>query len=199
MIAFLHGTLVEKTPSVVTLDVHGVGYQVFISLNTYDRLPATGAACRLLTYHHVREDAHLLFGFAQPEEKGMFERLITVSGIGAKLALSVLSGLSVSELSLAIAENNVKRISSVHGIGKKTAERIIVELRDKIDPLEALAGHAAGNGDPARNAMLRDAILALGSLGFPQEQARKMVQAVLNAEAEINDTETLLRKALSSK
>ncbi len=200
MIAFLHGTLVEKTPSLVTLDVHGVGYQAFISLSTYDRLPATGSSCRLLTYHHIREDTHLLFGFTHPEEKAMFERLITVSGIGPKLALSVLSGLTVSELSLAIAENNVKRISSVHGIGKKTAERIIIELRDKIDPLEVLVGHAAAdNGDRARNAMLRDAILALGSLGFPQEQARKMVQAVLDAEAEIKDTETLLRKALSSK
>ena len=172
---------------------------MLISLSTYDRLPATGSACRLLTFHHIREDAQILFGFMQPDEKSMFERLIGVNGIGPKLALSVLSGLTVGELILAIAENNVKRISSVHGIGKKTAERIIIELRDKIDPLEALAGHAADNGDTARNAMLRDAILALGSLGFPQEQARKMVQAVLDTEAEIKDTETLLRKALSSK
>lgn len=198
MIAFLHGTLVEKTPSVVTLDVHGVGYEVFISLGTYDRLPATGSTCRLLTYHHIREDAQILFGFMQPEEKSMFERLIAVNGIGPKLALSVLSGLTVGELSLAIAENNVKRISSVHGIGKKTAERIVIELRDKIDPLEALVGRGAG-GDSAQNAMLRDAILALSSLGFPQDQARKMVQSALDADASIKDTETLLRKALNSK
>lgn len=198
MISFLHGTLVEKTPSVVTLDVHGVGYEVFISLGTYDRLPATGSACRLLTFHHIREDAQILFGFMQPEEKGMFERLIAVNGIGPKLALSVLSGLTVSELSLAIAENNVKRISSVHGIGKKTAERIVIELRDKIDPLEALAGRSAG-GDSAQNAMLRDALLALTSLGFPQEQARKMVQSAFDADASVKDTETLLRKALNSK
>ena len=198
MIAFLHGTLTDKTPSVVTLDVHGVGYEVFISLGTYDRLPATGSACRLLTYHHIREDAQILFGFMQPEEKSMFERLLGVNGIGPKLALSVLSGLTVGELSLAIAENNVKRISSVHGIGKKTAERIVVELRDKVDPLEALAGHTAGGGDP-RNAMLRDAILALASLGFQQDQARKMVQSALDSDPAIKDTETLLRKALSSK
>ena len=198
MISFLHGTLMEKTPSVVTLDVHGVGYEVFISLGTYDRLPATGSACRLLTFHHIREDAQILFGFMQPEEKGMFERLIAVNGIGPKLALSVLSGLTVSELSLAIAENNVKRISSVHGIGKKTAERIVIELRDKIDPLEALAGRSAG-GDSAQNAMLRDALLALTSLGFPQEQARKMVQSAFDADASVKDTETLLRKALNSK
>ena len=198
MIAFLHGTLVDKTPTVVTLDVHGVGYEVFISLGTYDRLPATGSACRLLTYHHIREDAQILFGFMQPEEKSMFERLIAVNGIGPKLALSVLSGLTVAELSLAIAENNVKRISSVHGIGKKTAERIVIELRDKIDPLEALLGRGAG-GDTAQNAMLRDTILALTSLGFPQEQARKMVQSALDADASIQDTEALLRKALNCK
>ena len=198
MIVFLHGTLVDKTPSVATLDVHGVGYEVFISLSTYDRLPATGSACRLLTYHHIREDAQILFGFMQSEEKRMFERLIGVNGIGPKLALSVLSGLTVGELSLAIAENNVKRISAVHGIGKKTAERIVMELRDKVDPLEALAGRGA-EGDTARNAMLRDAILALGSLGFPQDQARKMVQSALDADPAITDTETLLRKALNSK
>ena len=198
MIVSLHGTLVDKTPSVATLDVHGVGYEVFISLGTYDRLPATGSACRLLTYHHIREDAQILFGFMQAEEKRMFERLIGVNGIGPKLALSVLSGLTVGELSLAIAENNVKRISSVHGIGKKTAERIVMELRDKVDPLEALAGRGA-EGDTARNAMLRDAILALGSLGFPQDQARKMVQSALDADPAVTDTETLLRKALNSK
>lgn len=198
MIAFLHGTLAEKTPSTVILDVHGVGYAVFIPLSTYDRLPATGGRCRLLIYHHIREDAQVLFGFVQPEEKKMFERLIAVNGVGPKLALSVLSGLTVSELSQAIAESNLKRISSVHGVGKKTAERIVVELRDKIDPLEAFAGRTAGGGD-ARNAMLRDTILALGSLGFPQDQARKMVQSALDADPDVADTELLLRKALNSK
>ena len=198
MIAFLHGTLAEKTPSTVVLDVRGVGYELFISLSTYDRLPATGSECRLLTYYHVRQDTQVLFGFAQAEEKQMFERLINVNGVGPKLALSVLSGLTVTELVAAIAESNVKRISSVHGVGKKTAERIVVELRDKVDPLEALAGRTAGGGDP-RNAMLRDVILALGQLGFPQDQARKMVQAALDADPAITDTEALLRKALSSK
>lgn len=198
MIAFLHGTLAEKTPSTVVLDVQGVGYELFISLSTYDRLPATGSKCRLLTYYHVRQDTQVLFGFAQTEEKQMFERLINVNGVGPKLALSVLSGLTVAELVAAIAESNVKRISSVHGIGKKTAERIIVELRDKVDPLEALAGRTAGGGD-ARNAMLRDAILALSQLGFPQDQARKMVQSALDADPAVTDTEVLLRKALSSK
>lgn len=128
----------------------------------------------------------------------MFERLIGVNGIGPKMALSVLSGLTVAELTMAIADNDVKRISAVHGIGKKTAERIVVELRDKVDPLEALASKTAGGGDP-QAAMLRDTVLALASLGFQQEQARKMAQSALDADPAIKDTETLLRKALSSK
>jgi Holliday junction DNA helicase RuvA len=194
MIAFLHGTLVEKTPSVVTLDVGGVGYEVFISLNTYDRLPATGSPCRLLTHHHIREDAQILFGFVQPEEKTMFERLLDVNGVGPKLALGVLSGLTVSELAVAIADGDTKRISSVHGIGKKTAERIVIELRDKVNPLEALASKTADGA--SANAVLRDTVLALTSLGFQQDQARKMAQAAHDAEPAIADTETLLRKAL---
>jgi len=198
MIAFLNGVLVEKSPSVALLDVQGVGYEVFISLSTYDRLPGTGSACRLLTYHHIREDAQILFGFMQPEEKQMFERLINVNGIGPKTALSVLSGMTVTELTSAIAEGNIKRISGIHGIGKKTAERLIVELRDKVNPLEALAAATAGGGDP-KAAVLRDAILALTQLGFPQETAHKMAQSALTANPDIKDAETLLRKSLSSK
>jgi holliday junction DNA helicase RuvA len=198
MIAFLNGILAEKSPSVALLDVQGVGYELFISLSTYDRLPATGASCRLLTYHHIREDAQILFGFIQAEEKQMFERLINVNGIGPKTALSVLSGMTVSELTSAIAEGNIKRISGIHGIGKKTAERLIVELRDKVNPLEALAAATAGGGDP-KAAVLRDAILALTQLGFAQDSAHKMAQAAFAANPDIKDAETLLRKSLSSK
>jgi Holliday junction DNA helicase RuvA len=198
MIAFLNGTLVDKSPSVALLDVHGVGYEVFISLSTYDRLPATGSSCKLLTFHHIREDINILFGFMQVEEKQMFERLINVNGIGPKTALSVLSGLTISELIAAIAEGNIKRISSIHGIGKKTAERLIVELRDKVNPLEALAASTAGGGDP-KSAMMRDTILALTQLGFQQDTAHKMAQAAFAANPDIKDAETLLRKSLSSK
>ena len=198
MIAFLNGILAEKTPTVAVVDVQGVGYEVFISLSTYDRLPARGEACRLLIHHHIREEAQLLFGFVQAEEKAMFERLITISGVGPKTALSILSGLTVAELSVAIADNDIKRVSTIRGIGKKTAERLIVELRDKVNPLEAMAARTAGGGDP-KTAMLRDAILALTQLGFPQDQARKMAQAALEADPSISDAETLLRKSLSSK
>lgn len=197
MIAFLNGRLEEKRPSVALLDVNGVGYEVFIPLGTYDRLPAEGEPCRLFIHHHVREDAQTLFGFAREKEKEMFERLIEVSGIGPKSALGILSGMTVSELETAIAESNVKRISSVRGIGKKTAERIVVELRDKVNALEALAG--ASGGGSSGNAMLRDTLLALESLGFQQAAARKMAQDALAAHPDAAGTEALLRFALNSK
>ena len=199
MIAFLNGILDQKHPTSVVLDVQGVGYAVLIPLGTYDRLPAIGERCRLLVHHHIREDGQLLCGFATEEERRMFELLIGISGIGPKLALGVLSGLSVAELRAAIAEGNCKRLSGVRGVGKKTAERIVVELRDKIDPVEALAGRAAAGGNTAGAASLRDTVLALAALGFPQDQARKMVQAALDAGADAADTEALLKHALGSR
>ena len=198
MIAYLKGTLIEKTPSRVVLDAGGVGYEIFVSINTFDRLPATESECKLLTYHHIREDTQILFGFIDKKEKGMFELLLNVNGVGAKTALSILSGLTVTELSLCISENNVKRISSVHGIGKKTAERIAMELRDKINPFEAMAG-SDGSKAPPESTMMRDAVMALTSLGFAQDKATKMVQSVLAKESDITDTEVLLRRALGSK
>ena len=197
MIAFLDGVLVEKQPTSVVLEVHGVGYAVLIPLGTYDRLPATGERCRLFTHHHIREDGQLLCGFATVDEKRMFELLIGISGVGPKLALGALSGLSVGELRAAIAAGDIKRISSIHGIGRKTAERIIVELRDKIDPAEALAGRAAATA--GGQVVLRDTVLALTALGFPQEQARKMVQAALDAGTDTTDTEALLKQALAGR
>ena len=195
VIAFLDGVLVEKQPTSVVLDVHGVGYAVLIPLGTYDRLPAAGERCRLFTHHHIREDGQLLCGFATTDEKGMFELLIGISGIGPKLALGALSGLSVGELRAAIAAGDTKRISSIHGIGRKTAERIVVELRDRIDPAEAFAGRVAGGAE----VVLRDTVLALAALGFPQEQARKMVQAALDAGTDTTDTEALLKQALAGR
>jgi len=199
MIAFLNGTLVEKQPTSVVLDVNGVGYAILIPLSTYDRLPATGQPCRLLTHHHMREDGQLLCGFASPDEKQMFELLLCISGIGPKLALSVLSGLTVLELRAAIAGNDIKRISSVKGVGRKTAERLVVELRDKIDPAEAFVSKAMAAGDTAGATVLRDTVLALTALGFQQDQAKKMLQAALDAGAHANDAEALLKRALSGR
>ena len=123
MIAYVKGTLAEKTPSRVIVDVGGVGYEAFIPLSTFDRLPAVDDAVKLYTYHSVREDAQLLYGFATEREREMFELVTTVSGVGPKLALAVLSGLTIGDLQLAIAEGNAKRLASVKGIGKKARRR----------------------------------------------------------------------------
>ena len=195
MIAFLDGVLAEKLPTSVVLDVNGVGYDALIPLSTYDRLPGTGQRCRLLTCHIVREDDQFLCGFTTADEKRLFELLTGVSGVGPKLALGVLSGLTVREVRAAIASGDVKRLSSVRGIGRKTAERLVLELRDRVDPTEALTGGT----DPAANVVPRDTILALTALGFPADQARKMVQAALDAGADSADTKALLKQALAGR
>src|SRR5688572_19015431 len=127
MITFLHGKLVEALPTQVTVDVHGVGYDVLIPLSSYDKLPAPGQEVKLLTHLAVREDAHVLYGFMTAQEREMFRLLInTVSGIGPKIALNVLSGMSVLAFRGAVASNDVKALSQINGVGKKTAERIVV-------------------------------------------------------------------------
>ncbi len=198
MIAFVRGTLFEKKPTIAWIDAQGVGYEVMITLGTYDRLPAKGEPCLLHTCHIIREDEHLLFGFHDRDEKATFELLITVNGVGPKVALAILNGLPVTDLRAAIAEGNVKRLSSVHGVGKKTAERLVVELRDKIDPAEAFAAQikALPGSD---SAALRDTVLALTQLGFAYEQARKKVQAALDAGTDPSNTEALLKRALAAR
>jgi len=199
MIAMLRGLLVAKQPSEVLLDVGGIGYEVLIPLSTYDRLPAPGGECRLWVSHIVREDDELLFGFATDEEKKLFKLLLTISGVGPKLALCVLSGLSGSEFKRCVAEGDVKRLSSVHGIGRKTAERMVVELRDRIDPVEAMALRMPAGSPPSAEAVMRDTLLALGQLGFSQEAARKMVQGALDSGADGSNPEALLKRALAGR
>jgi len=198
MIAFVDGMLVEKQPTHVVLDVAGVGYEVHIPLSSYDRLPAVGARSRLLTHHHVREDAQLLYGFATEGERRMFRLLLDVSGIGPKLALSALSGLSVRELKAAIVTNDIKRLSGVSGIGRKTAERISMELRDKLTEGEALEALAGPEDLTDGDLRLRDAIAALVSLGYKQEDARKQVLAARKALPADAGVEALIKKALSA-
>lgn len=197
MIVFVRGTLFEKKPTTAWIDVQGVGYEVMISLNTYDRLPAEGETCLLYTSQIVRDDGHLLFGFSDRDEKTTFELLITVNGVGPKVGLTILNGLSPSDLHAAIAEGDVKRLKSVHGVGKKTAERLIVELRDKIDPAKAFAAKLTTTGGDS--AALRDTVLALTQLGFSQESARLKVQAALDAGGDTTHTEALLKKALAAR
>lgn len=176
----LRGTLIEKTPAGIVLDCGGVGYGVTVPLSTFDRLPALGEEATLRIAHVIREDDQLLFGFATERERAFFGTLLGISGIGPKLALGVLSGLTPGELATAITEGDVRRLSSISGVGKKTAERIIVELKDKIDPLEAIALKGNASGEAAAPA-LRDAILSLIALGNKPDDARAMAQAAYEA------------------
>lgn len=198
MIVTLRGILASKQPSAVILETGGIGYEVLIPLSTYDRLPAAGEECRLLIAHVVREDDELLFGFATAEEKQLFALLMTVGGIGPKLALCVLSGLSVADIRRSVAEGDVKRLSTVRGIGKKTAERIVVELRDKIDPVEAMALRPAAGPSAVAEAVVRDSLMGLVALGYAQEQARQMIQAALGS-GPADNAETLIKRALGGR
>lgn len=170
MIARLRGTLVEKHPNQAVVEAGGVGYDVMISVTTYSALPAPGAEVALRIHTHVREDAIQLFGFLSPEERTLFERLITVSGIGPKLAITALSGLAVDDLVSAISGGEVQKLVRIPGIGKKTAERIVLELRDKV-------GLPAGPGAaPAAPAVLlsreeEDVASALMNLGAQRAAA----------------------------
>lgn len=196
MITFLEGRIEEKQPTHVVLNVGGVGYEVVISLNSYDRLPREGETCRLLTHDHIREDLHQLFGFMTAEERRLFTLLIGVSGIGPKTAMSVLSGMTVRELKAAITGGDVKRLSSISGIGKKTAERMVVELRDKFGAGEVLEATTAGKAPTESDAKLRDAVLALISLGYKRAEAQDMILRVM-ANAGDASVEDLVRKALA--
>jgi len=196
MIAFLQGTLVEKEPTHVVIDVGGVGYEVFIPLSSYERLPAVNAQCRILTYDHVREDTHALYGFMTAEERRMFLLLIDVSGIGPKLAMTALSGLSVRDLKAAVAQADVKRLSAVSGIGRKTAERIVLELKDKLGAGESMEAVTGGAAPTEENLRMRDAILALVSLGYKQADAQDLIRKVASS-APAASVEELVRKALA--
>ena len=198
MIAYIRGTLAEKGPDRVVIEAGGVGYELLIPVSTFDRLPREGGEAKLLAWHCVREDDEMLFGFATKEEREMFLKLTQVSGVGPKIALAILSGSSIGELSLAIASGNAKRISSIKGVGKKTAEKICVELKDKVSALAALAATARRGADD-KAPVIRDAILALTALGFGEEAANKMVTKVLADEPGIKDAEALIRLALSSR
>ena len=199
MIAYVRGTLAEKGFDRVIVEAAGVGYELFISLSTYDKLPREGEDVKLLAWHCVREDDEMLLGFAANEEREMFLKLTQVSGVGPKIALAILSGTSIGELSLAIASGNAKLIASVKGVGKKTAEKICVELKDKVNAIAALAATSKGARDDGKSLIARDAILALSALGFGEEVANKMVASVIADNPQIADVESVIRLALSKK
>ena len=199
MIVFLDGVLEEKEPTRVVVAVGGVGYEASIPLSSYDRLPETGQRIRLLTVPVVREDAHLLFGFMTADERSAFLLLTSVNGIGPKLGLAVLSGLSVRDLKAAIAAGDVKRLSGISGIGKKTAERLVLEMRDKLGKGDLAEALTAGNAPCPADAKLRDAYLALVSLGYKPADAQRMVKDVAAQIAPDSSLEDVLRKVLSGR
>jgi Holliday junction DNA helicase RuvA len=191
VITFLQGKLVEALPTQVTVDVHGVGYEVLIPLSSFDKLPTAGTEVKLLTHLAIREDAHVLYGFVTEAERQMFRLLVnTVSGIGPKIALNVLSGMNITALRGAVANGDVKALAQINGIGKKTAERIVVELKDKMGPAGAWEATSAKRGLTPADQKLNDAMLALMALGFKQIEAHDSVsgaQAVLGPEAGVED------------
>lgn len=196
MITFLEGTLREVLPTQVVVEVHGVGYEVFIPLSSYDRLPSAGRGVRLLTHLQVREDAHVLYGFASVEERDLFRLLVTrVSGVGPKLALAVLSGMDVARFKGAVVDSDVASIAKISGLGKKTAERIVLELKDKLGVAAAWEAASAGNAPTAEARAANDAVLALITLGYKQVEAAKAVREAAQKEGGAG-AEDLVRLAL---
>ena len=196
MITYLDGTLREVWPTQVVVEVHGVGYEVLIPLSSYDRLPQPGQPVRLLTHLQVREDAHILFGFASSEERDLFRLLVTrVSGVGPKLALAVLSGMDVMRFKAAVVDSDIASIAKISGLGKKTAERIVLELKDKLGVAAAWEAASADKAPSAEARAANDAVLALIALGYKQVDAAKAVRevALKNKDA---GTEDLVRLAL---
>lgn len=197
MISFLYGKLVEALPTQVTLEVNGVGYEVLIPLSSYDKLPPPGQNVKLLTHLVVREDAHTLYGFMTASERELFRLLInTVTGIGPKLALNVLSGISVTAFRGAVANGDVKSLSQISGVGKKTAERIVVELKDKIRAAGAWEAASAQRGLSPEEQKVNDAVLALIALGFKQLEAHDSVRKVLETLGPETTLEDLVRACL---
>jgi len=177
MIALLRGTLAYKSSDHVIIDVGGVGYRLFIPLSTFYSLPETGDVS-LFTHTHVREDALLLYGFLSMEEKELFGILISISGIGPKLAINILSHIPARDLKRAIASGDIKRLSSLPGIGKKTAERLVLELKDKVGPVHDLPEADDVKSNTSSVDISNDVISALINLGYKENQARKVLESM---------------------
>lgn len=197
MIAYLTGTLLEKRPSRAVIDVGGVGYNVLVPLSTFYVIGDEGRRVSLRIHTHVREDVIALFGFASALEHDLFERLIAISGVGPKLALAVLSGIEPAELIKAVRLQDVARLSAIPGIGKKTAERISLELKDRLPEAAVLPGQAPAGGDQLRT----DLLSALLNLGYPRAAAEKAIEkgtcggAPVNFEQALKTTLRILMRA----
>jgi Holliday junction DNA helicase RuvA len=196
MIAFLEGELVEALPTQIVIAVNGVGYSIQIPVSSFERLPHIGQRLRILTHLVIREDAHLLFGFMTAEERDLFRLLLQhVTGVGPKIALAVLSGMSVPSFKSAVIQNDVTLLSRISGVGRRTAERIVLELKDRVGVAAAWEVAAAGRND--QESKVNDALLALLSLGFKQVDAQRALKKA-QENAAIAETDELVRLALKS-
>lgn len=196
MIALLTGRVAYKAPTQLTLDVQGVGYEVFIPLSTYYGLPDLDETATLSIYTHLREDAIQLFGFLTQPEKEAFLLLTSVSGIGPKLGLSVLSGLSVADLVSAVQASDVDKIATVPGIGKKSAGRIVLELKDKLGRLHSGGGPGVGAQPESAQGLLEDALSALVNLGYRTADAKEALKQVERRRGGSRTLQDLIREAL---
>src|SRR5438094_340568 len=197
MITFLDGKLVTALPTQATVDVNGIGYEVLIPLSSYDKLPAVGQPIRILTHLAVREDAHVLYGFMTSAERDLFRLLVNnVSGIGPKLALAVLSGMSVSIFKTAVVNNDVASLSKISGLGKKTSERIVLELKDKVGVAAAWEAASATHAPTPEQEQANEAVLALIALGYKQVDGHKAVRDLQEKEGAGKTAEELVKLAL---
>ncbi|MCP4522322.1 MAG: Holliday junction branch migration protein RuvA [Cytophagales bacterium] len=197
MFAFIEGKLEHKDPSAVVINTGGIGYQIFISLQTYSAIKDK-EECRLFTYFHVREDVQALYGFADPMEKLTFTHLISVSGVGANTALVILSTLNPLELKTAIVTEDVRTIQSVKGIGAKTAQRIILDLKDKVQKEGINIEESQNTSAGINNSAKEEALLALTTLGIPKATAEKSIARVLRKEGANISVEELIKQALKT-
>jgi Holliday junction DNA helicase RuvA len=196
MITFLDGKLTTALPTQAIVDVNGVGYEVFIPLSSYDKLPALGQPLRILTHLHVREDAQILYGFMTAAERDLFRLLVNnVSGIGPKLALAVLSGMSVNNFKTAVVNSDVAALSKISGLGKKTAERIVLELKDKVGVAAAWEAASATHAPTPEQERVNEAVLALIALGYKQVEAHRVVRELQEKERD-KSAEELVKLAL---
>ena len=200
MIGRITGTLVEKTPPALLVDAHGVGYELEAPMSTFYKLPATGQAVALHVHMVVREDAQLLYGFGSKLERSLFRELLKVSGVGAKVALSILSGMSADDFAATVGAGDANALVRVPGIGKKTAERLVVEMRDRVEALvpASLPGMSGGGAAPGDDSPSGQAMEALASLGYKPAEAKKLVDGATKEAGEkgFASVEETIRAAL---
>jgi Holliday junction DNA helicase RuvA len=196
MIARLAGTLIERRPPHLLIDVGGVGYEVEAPMSVFDRLPETGQPCTLLIHQVVREDAHLLFGFSTASDRELFRTLLKISGVGPKVALAILSSVSAADFALMVEAGDSQSLTRLPGIGKKTAERLILEMRSRLDDLELASGAPASKRADGERDAAAEARAGLVALGYSQAEAVKMISTL---DDDAGSAEAMIRQALKNR